>query len=185
MDELYIKKVLNSDIDAFRYFVHQYKDKAYNLAFSVLKNEFDARDAVQEAFIIAFRKLGKFRGKSKFSTWFFRIVINEALKSLKKPGKEKYIADTRTESVDPGHMETHDILSRDQQKYYIDLDMQNIPSKEALALTLFYLEEYSVEEIREITGWTESNVKVLLHRARKSMYHELNVLLSSEKKTLY
>ncbi len=184
MDELYIKKVLDGDIDAFRYFVHQYKDKAYNLAFSVLKNEFDARDAVQEAFIIAFRKLGKFRRKSKFSTWFFRIVINEALKSLKKT-KEKYIADTRTDSVDPGHVEINDIVSRDQQKYYIDQAMHNIPSKEALALTLFYIEEYSVEEIREVTGWTESNVKVLLHRARKNMYQELNLLLSTEKKTLY
>ena len=185
MDELYIKKVLDGDIDAFRYFVHQYKDKAYNLAFSVLKNEFDARDAVQEAFIIAFRKLGKFRGKSKFSTWFFRIVINEALKSSKLIRKEKYIADTRTDSAEPGHVEIDDIVSRDQQKYYIDQAMQNIPSKEALALTLFYIEEYSVEEIREVTGWTESNVKVLLHRARKNMYKELNILLSTEKKTLY
>ena len=185
MDELYIKKVLDGDIDAFRYFVHQYKDKAYNLAFSVLKNEFDARDAVQEAYIIAFRKLGKFRGKSRFSTWFFRIVINEALKSSKKLGKEIYFADTRAESVDPGHVEINDKISRDQQKYFIDQAIQNIPPKEALALTLFYMEEYSVEEIREITGWTESNVKVLLHRARKSMYNELNVLLSTEKKTLY
>jgi RNA polymerase sigma factor (sigma-70 family) len=185
MDELYIKKVLDGDIDAFRYFVHQYKDKAYNLAFSILKNEFDARDAVQEAYIIAFRKMGKFRGKSKFSTWLFRIVINEALKSSKKTGEEKYITDTRTGSVDPGNVEINDTISRDQQKYYIDLAMQNIPSKEALALTLFYMEEYSIEEIREITGWTESNVKVLLHRARKSMYNELNVLLSTEKETLY
>lgn len=185
MDELYIRKVLDGDIDAFRYFVHQYKDKAYNLAFSVLKNEFDARDVVQEAYIIAFRKIGKFRGKSKFSTWFFRIVINEALKSLKVAGKEKSIADTRTESVDPGHIRIDDTLSRDQQKYYIDLAMQNISSNEALALTMFYMEEYSIEEIREITGWTESNVKVLLHRARKSMYQELNLLLSTEKKTLY
>ncbi len=185
MDELYIKKVLNGDIDAFRYFVHQYKDKAYTLAFSVLKNEFDARDAVQEAYIIAFRKLGKFRGKSKFSTWFFRIVINESLKCLKKFGKEKNITNARTETVDPGYIEIHDIVSRDQQKYYIDLAIQNIPSNEALALTLFYIEEYSVEEIREMTGWTESNVKVLLHRARKSMYNELNLLLSTEKKTLY
>jgi len=185
MDELYIKKVLDGDIDAFRYFVHQYKDRAYNLAFSVLKDEFDARDAVQEAYIIAYRKLGKFRGRSKFSTWFFRIVINEALKIFKKPGKEKYITDTRTESVEPGHVEINDILGRDQQKYYINQAMQNIASKEALALTLFYIEEYSLEEIREVTGWTVSNIKVLLHRARRHMYDQLNALLTTEKKTLY
>jgi len=185
MDELYIRKVLDGDIDAFKYFVHQYKDRAFNLAFSVLKNEFDARDAVQEAYIIAFRKLDKFRGKSKFSTWFFRIVINEALKSSNKYGKEEYIADARTYSVDPGHLEINDVVSRDQQKYFIDKAMKNIPSNEALALTLFYMEEYTIEEIKQLTGWTESKVKVLLHRARKNMYQELNILLSTEKKTLY
>ncbi|MDT8402772.1 MAG: sigma-70 family RNA polymerase sigma factor [Bacteroidales bacterium] len=185
MDELYIKKVLDGDIDAFRYFVHQYKDRAYNIAFSVLKNEFDARDAVQEAFIIAFHKLDKFRERSKFSTWFFRIVINEALKNSKRAGKEKYINDTRTDYADPGYIEIQDNLTRDQQKYFIEQAMQNIPSNEALALSLFYIEEYAIEEIREMTGWTESKVKVLLHRARKNMYHELNVLLATEKKTLY
>lgn len=185
MDELYINKVLDGDIDAFRYFVHQYKDRAYNIAFSVLKNEFDARDAVQEAYIIAYRKLGKFRGKSKFSTWFIRIVINESLKHSKKAAVEREITGNANESADPGSVDIQDKLTRDQQKYYIDLAMKNIPSNEALALALFYMEEYSIEEIRELTGWTESNVKVILHRARKSMYHELNLLLSTEKKTLY
>jgi len=47
------------------------------------------------------------------------------------------------------------------------------------------MEDCSIGEIRELTGWTESNVKVILHRARKSMYHELNLLLSTEKETLY
>jgi RNA polymerase sigma-70 factor (ECF subfamily) len=185
MDELYINKVLDGDIDAFRYFVHQYKDRAYNIAFSVLKNEFDARDAVQEAFIIAFRKLGKFRGKSKFSTWFIRIVINESLKHSKKAAVEQEITGNALESADPGSVDIQDKLTRDQQKYYIDLAMKNIPPGEALALALFYMEEYSIEEIRELTGWTVSNVKVTLHRARKSMYDELNLLLSAEKKTLY
>lgn len=185
MDELYINKVLDGDIDAFRYFVHQYKDRAYNIAFSVLKNEFDARDAVQEAFIIAFRKLVKFRGKSKFSTWFIRIVINESLKHSNKAAAEKKITGKAIESADPGSVDIQDKLTRDQQKYYIDLAMKNIPPSEALALALYYMEEYSIEEIRELTGWTASNVKVTLHRARKSMYHELNLLLSTEKKTLY
>ncbi|UCG28276.1 MAG: sigma-70 family RNA polymerase sigma factor [Bacteroidales bacterium] len=84
MDELYIDKVLNGDIDAFRYFVQQYKDMAFTIAVSILKQEFDAKDAVQDAYITAFRKLRSFKGKSKFSTWFYRIVINGSLKHRKK-----------------------------------------------------------------------------------------------------
>lgn len=185
MDELYIKKVLDGDIDAFRYLVHQYKDRAYTIALSVLKTEFDARDAVQEAYIIAFRKLDKFRAESKFSTWFFRIVINESLKLSARLKKEKPALMGNTGVPEAGHADIQDSLSREERRYFIDRAMQNIPSSEALALTLFYIQENSLEEIRELTGWTVSKIKVLLHRGRKNMYHELNVLLSKEKKTLY
>ncbi|MDZ7738848.1 MAG: sigma-70 family RNA polymerase sigma factor [Bacteroidales bacterium] len=185
MDELYIKKVLDGDTDAFRYLVHQYKDRAYTIALSVLKNEYDARDAVQEAYIIAFRKLGKFRGSSEFSTWLFRIVINESLKYSGKFKKENPGSTVRAEVPGIDHTEIHDRLSQSEQRYFIDLAMANISSNEALALTLFYIQEHSIEEIGELTGWTVSKVKVLLHRGRQNMYHELNLLLSTEKKTLY
>jgi len=185
MDELYIKKVLDGDTDAFRYFVHQYKDRAYTIALSVLKNEFDARDAVQEAYIIAFRKLDKFRGRSTFSTWFFRIVINESLKLSARLKKEKPAGMDSSVVPETGHADIQDTLSRGERRYFIDRAMQNIPSNEALALTLFYIQENSLEEIRELTGWTVSKVKVLLHLGRKGMYQELNLLLSTEKKTLY
>lgn len=185
MDELYIKKVLDGDIDAFRYLVHQYKDRAYTIALSVLKNEFDARDAVQEAYIIAFRKLYKFRGRSKFSTWFFRIVINESLKLSAGLKRERPAGVDSTGVPEIGNADIQDTLSQGERRYFIDRAMQSIPSNEALALTLFYIQENSLEEIRELTGWTVSNIKVLLHRGRKSMYQELNLLLSTEKKTLY
>ncbi len=185
MDELYIEKVLNGDIDAYKYFVRQYKDMAFTLAVSVLKSEFDAKDAVQEAFIIAFRKLRSFKGDSKFSTWFCRIVINEALKQVKKRDKDPYefrdMPDVPLEDI------PHSLVSmkEEQQKYFIDLALQKIPSKEALALNLFYLQEYSVEEVSDLTGWSVSNVKVILHRARKRMYFELSKISKTEKKLLY
>jgi len=185
MDELYIEKVLNGDIDAYKYFVRQYKDMAFTLAVSVLKSEFDAKDAVQEAFIIAFRKLKSFKGNSKFSTWFCRIVINEALKQVKKREKDpcefQDIPDVSPEDIPQSLVAMKD----EQQKYFIDLALQKIPSKEALALNLFYLEEYSVEEVSDLTGWSVSNVKVILYRARKNMYCELSKTLRSEKKLLY
>ena len=185
MDELYIEKVLNGDIDAYKYFVRQYKDMAFTVAVSVLKSEFDAKDAVQEAFIIAFRKLRSFKGKSKFSSWFCRIVINEALKQVNKKGREPYnlpeMPDVSLEEI-PQSLAS---IKEEQQKCFIDLALQNLSSKEALSLTLFYLEEYSVEEVSDLTGWSVSNVKVILFRARKSMYCELNRILKTEKKLLY
>ena len=75
-------------------------------------------------------------------------------------------------------------MKEDQQKYFIDLALKSIPSKEALVLNLFYLEEYSVQEVSGLTGWSDSNVKVILFRARKNMYSELSKILKTEKNLL-
>lgn len=72
------------------------------------------------------------------------------------------------------------LLKEEEQKYYIDLALKRIPSKEGLSLHLFYLEEYSIGEISDITGWSASNVKVILFRARKNIYRELSKLLKIE-----
>lgn len=188
MDELYIEKVLNGDSDAFRYFVHNYKDMAFNIAMSVLKSEFDARDVVQEAFIIAYRKLKTFRGDSKFSTWLCRIVINESLKYRDKISRY----DNLHPDIDPGNEAAGDDifgaiepLEEDQRKYFVELALDRISSREALVLTLYYIEGYQIAEVCDLTGWSLSNVKVILSRGRKSMYAELNRILKSEKTLLY
>ena len=185
MDELYIERVLNGDVDAYRYFVQQYKDMAFSVAVSVLKSEFEAKDTVQESFIIAFRKLKSFKGNSKFSTWFCRIVINEALKQAKKQERGFYNLAEIPDIIEEGMPRALALIEEEEQKFFIGLALQNIPSREALALTLFYLEEYSLEELSDLTGWSASNVKVILFRARKSMYCELNKVLRTEKKLLY
>jgi len=184
MDEIYIEKVLNGDIDAFKYFVNQYKDKAYNVALSILKNEFDAKDAVQEAFILAFRKLETFKGKSKFFTWFCRIVINESVKKANERDRELNVSNEIPDIAVGEATLSLFSMEEDQQKYFIDLALKSIPSKEALVLNLFYLEEYSVQEVSSLTGWSDSNVKVILFRARKNMYSELSKLLKTEKNLL-
>lgn len=84
VEELHIKKVLNGDTEDFRYFVTAYKDLGFSVAVSVVKDEFTAADVVQESFVRAFENIKSFRGDSKFSTWFIRIVINESFKVVQK-----------------------------------------------------------------------------------------------------
>jgi RNA polymerase sigma-70 factor (ECF subfamily) len=185
MDELYIKRVLNGDTDAFRYFVQQYSERAYHMALSILKNEFTARDALQESYLIAFNKLDTYVGKAKFSTWFFRIVINESLKMMKREGAERDWNKASAEAVSESLPQALDLLDEDQQKYYIHMALKEIGPKEALALNLFYLQENSLAEVCEVTGWSLANSKVILYRARRRMYMELDRILKSEKKLLY
>ena len=84
MDNECIHKVLNGDLEAFRELITKYKDMAYSIAISIVKDEFYAEEILQVSFIKAFEKLSTFKGDSKFSTWFYRIVVNESFKLYKK-----------------------------------------------------------------------------------------------------
>ena len=84
MDKLYIDKVLAGDLYAFNYFLKTYKDMAYSVAISIVKQEHLAEEIVQDAFMICYQSLKNFKGESKFSTWLYRIVVNCAFGTLRK-----------------------------------------------------------------------------------------------------
>jgi RNA polymerase sigma-70 factor (ECF subfamily) len=180
MDEAYIKKVIQGDVDAFRYFIGKYQHMAFTVAISVVKDEFTAEEVVQDAFMKAFENLKQFKFQSKFSTWFYRIVVNIAFKYQKK----KKINCTEYENIPEAdgiqEQGAFKSLTNEDQTYYINLALKNIAPNEALALRLFYLEEHCIEELCDITGWSISNTKVILHRARKHFYGAIKALLKEE-----
>ena len=178
VENLYIKKVLNGDTEAIRYFVTTYKDMAFSVAVSVVKNEFTAADVVQESFVKAFENLKSFKGNSKFGTWFFRIVINESFKTAQK--NKVQFTEKEFEIVDY----TKDKLIEADRKFFVNEVCNIMSPNESLVLRLFYLNENSIKEICEMTGWDKSKVKVTLHRARKSMEKRLNKLLKKEVESL-
>ncbi len=183
MDELYLEKVKNGEVNAFSYFVRTYKEGAFGMAFSVLKNTLDAEDAVQEAFIKVYKNLASFKMQSKFSTWLYKIVINEAYKKLRTDKKLKYMELTDKEAV---NIEVHSAsIESEELKHYVSLCVEALPADFSLVLDLFYLKEYSITEICEITSWSLSKVKVSLHRARNQFYAEMNKILKNDIKTLH
>ena len=175
MDGHYIRKVLNGDTEAFSYLVTTYKHMAFSIAIAVLKDEFLAEEAVQNAFIGAFRNLGSFHQQAKFSTWFYRIVTNESLMLLRKSKREPV---TFTSDYDDEIADDSPVLSLQQheQQHLVNQGLQLLPPNESLALRLFYLEEESIKNVCDITGWTASNTKVILHRARKNLGQVINQL---------
>ncbi len=80
-DQFYIQKVIEGDTESFRFIVEKYQDKAFSVAFSVLRNQLFTEDVVQEAFIKAYKKIDTYRGDAAFSTWLMRIVVNSTLRS--------------------------------------------------------------------------------------------------------
>ena len=184
MDDIYIEKVLKGDFNAFQYFVKTYSTFAFSLSFSILKNYHEAEDAVQESFVKAFKGLASFKRNARFQTWLGKIVINESLKRI-KPRKEHLTSSEEFPDNEPEIMkDSINTLKRNEQTYYINLVFERLSPNESIALELFYLKDYSITEIKEMTGWTDSKTKMLLLRGRKNFYCELKNMLKSEMKEL-
>jgi len=173
MDNLYIEKFLSGDGHAFRYFIQTYKDMAFSVALAVVKQEHLAEEVAQEAFVQCYLSLANFKKQSKFSTWLYRIVVHCAYKSLRKKSVELELTCHDVGFEDNAFTK----LVREEQTQLLNEALLRIPANESLALRLFYLEEVSIQELCEITGWTHANAKVVLFRARKRLYSELTKLM--------
>lgn len=180
MDEkLQIRKVLKGDHTAFSYFVDTYQDMAMTIAYRACSNMQDAEDIVQDSFVKAFHNLHTFKSDSKFSTWFYRIVYNTAITEIRSAShtiryvdyEEMGLADSYTDFDTLGRIE------EEEKKELLNEALEKMPRDESLILSLFYLEENSIKDIAKITGLTESNIKVKLHRARKRMYELMTELM--------
>ena len=180
MDGLYIRKVLGGDTEAFRYFIRNYKDLAFSVAISVVKDEFWAEEVVQESFIKVYRNLKSFKGHSSFKTWLYRIVVNESFQRLRQEKKAIVYKDKF-----PDHEleeENLEELSPEGKQVLVEEALKILSPNESLALRLFYLEEQDSKTISAITGWSDANVRVILHRARKNMLAVVQKLMSNKPK---
>lgn len=186
MDIQYIQKTIEGDTNAFRYLVDKYKDMSFSIAMSIVKEDAVAEEVVQDAFLKSFQSLRSFEHRAKFSTWLYKIVVNEGLKYLRKKKLD-------TANVDI--QEIHDINLSDingsirefretEQKRYINLALDQLSANDALILRLFYLDEKDQNEIADITGLSITNIKTILHRARKRFYNILHGLLKHETKSI-
>lgn len=178
-DQFHIGQVKRGNLASYTFLVNKYKNMAFTIALKILPNAQDAEDAAQESFIKAYQQIGTFEGKSKFSTWLYTIVYRTSVSKL----QERRIAVT---SIDDDLGDSYDYtyteppvqaLLASERDRFVKEAINRLPKIEALIVTLYYLDENSVEEISEITGLTASNIKVKLFRARKVLGQELKFLL--------
>ena len=165
---------------AFRNLVEKYKDVSFSLACSVLKDEEEAEDVLQDAFMKVLNNVHKFRFDSSFSTWLYRIVVNTCLNVKEKNKKHLYDDLSEVQEVQSDDTSLLDKYNEKERKIYIEATFKLMKPDEALLLRLYYLCELSIGEVREVTDFTESNIKVILYRARKNMYNILNKLTGNE-----
>jgi RNA polymerase sigma-70 factor (ECF subfamily) len=177
-----ITRIRAGDTSGFRILVDRYKDLSFSLACSILKNEQDAEDALQESFIKAFKGLGQFNFKSSFSTWFYKIVVNTCLTNNAKQQNDKQLIDFDSSvSIEIAENNTpFNELNTKERKEIVNQVIDTLKTDESLLLRLFYLAELSIADIKFITGFKESKIKVTLLRARNSFQQKLEKMYGSE-----
>jgi len=185
-DQIYIDKVLQGDTNAFAYLINKYKSMVYTIAIKIVKSHEDAEEVAQDSFLKAYEKLDSFKGNSKFSTWLYTIAYRNSITKIRKKKVatsdiDDYVMDNYSEGSEFPQLEA--IKNGEQQKYVREA-IGRLPEKDALLITLFYMNESSIEEIEQITSLTQSNIKVKLFRARKKLNTELSFLLKEEVNTI-
>lgn len=177
-----IKRIREGDTLAFRQLVEKYKDVSLSLACSILKVQERAEDVLQESFITVYEKLHTFREDSTFSTWLYRIVVNNSYNSLKKRKDHAQLSEIPKAQL--GDSLRSNELKENDQKKFIQLAMDQLRADESLILRLFYLSELKISEIKKITGFKESKIKVDLHRGRNNLREILKKMMGKEINTL-
>lgn len=185
-DQYYLEQISSGNTNAYAMLINKHKTMAFNVALRITRNREDAEEVIQDAFLKVYYSLKEFEGKSKFSTWLYRIVYNQAISKIRKKNiAQNDLDDEIINNFTVGEISRDlNYLASEDQTRYINLALAKLPEEDSAIVTLFYLNESSVEEVSEITGLSESNVKVKLHRSRKKLYDELKQLLKTEVNTL-
>lgn len=175
-DNQIIEQVNQGDIQAYRHLVDRYRDMAFTIALKLMKNEAQAEEISQEAFIKAYEKLRSFKGASSFSTWLYTIVYRTGIYHLRK---QRTTVSLDNPTIDPivDAKNASEALIDQEEKTQVKDAIDQLPRLEAMIITLYYMDEKSIEEIAQITELTKSNIKVKLFRARKKLKSILNPIL--------
>jgi RNA polymerase sigma factor (sigma-70 family) len=185
-DNQIIDEIRSGKKHSFTALVDRYKDRAFTLAVRMLRNREEAEEAAQDAFIRAYNALNRFEGKSRFSTWFYRILYNVCLTRAAKrkaapiqleydDSIEQNEAEFFVEPSEAIDFETQDIIG------FVKKTMDTLPTKYQTILSLFYFQELSHEEIGEVTQLPIGTIKTHLFRARSLLQQRLQKELQMEK----
>lgn len=169
-------RIAAGDESAFEQLMRQHNRRLFRLARVTLRHDGDAEDALQEAYLQAYRAIGSFRGEASLATWLSQLVMNECLGRLRKQARRDGIAqivpvgddaEAENNAMDATQAERpEDSLARAQLRRIIERKLDEMPDNFAAVFVLRGIEELSVEETAQSLGIPEATVRTRYFRAR-------------------
>ena len=167
-----IERILRGESERYAYFVDKYSNALFSLVMQMSDCREEAEELTQDIFLKAFEKLSSFNSGSKFSTWLYRIAYNTTVSAMRKKQAHRNVAIAEERLADIDESAIDELLDSEEENMLARLDkaIEQLTTEERALITLYYIEERGIGETAQITGLTESNVKVRLHRIRKKLY---------------
>ena len=173
-----IQRALRKDEAAVRAIIRQHNRRLFRIARSMVRDDGDAEDVVQEAYLRAFTTLASFRGESSLATWLTRIVVNESLQRLRRrvdrPVEEVRTTDGQTSPnvvAFPffGHqpMDPESIMAQREMALLVAREIDKLPDEFRTVLVTRVIEDMSIDETADALDLLPETVKTRLHRARR------------------
>ena len=184
-DESLCQRVADRDEAAFELLVERYRERAYRLAWSILRDAEDARDLSQEAFVRLYEAAATFRRQARFSTWFYRILVNLCLDHRRKHRWWRRALTSSKPEDEPGpplierqpapSRDPLDDLGKEESMKRLWTEVDRLSPQQRAALLLQVQEELPTAEIAVVLKCSEATVRVHLHRALVNLRKSLGV----------
>jgi len=171
-DEL-IFALKSGHLPAFETLYHRHRDAMLRVASRILNHRADAEDAVQNAFLDLFRHARRFKGRSSFATWLYRIVVNAALKC-----KQRRPAEEALKNADLV-IGAHPTGEEGETAEILDQEIDALPMQQKLTFTLSEVEGFTLKEVGQILDIEEGTARYHLFKARERLRERLGPYLDS------
>ncbi len=164
-DEALAVRARSGDTAAFGELVLRHQEKAIGLAYTITRNYADARDVAQDAFVKAYSALARFESRSKFTTWLYRIVTNQALDFVRRRRETTQEDMSIFESVEDGSVPMEQLMRDEELKTALTEAVSQLPPNQRKAVTLRYFAGLSVEDTAASMEVASGTVKATCFQA--------------------
>jgi RNA polymerase sigma-70 factor (ECF subfamily) len=178
-DEEVVRRILAGETALFEIVMRRYNQRLYRMARAILRDDAEAEDVMQDAYVRAYQHLSQFAGRAKFSTWLTRIAIHEALARVRRRNRVEQFSPAESNDGDGDMNFAATSLNPEERTSVSELGkaleeaILSIPEQYRLVLMMRDVEQLSTLETASALQLTEQNVKVRLHRARALVRKQL------------
>jgi RNA polymerase sigma-70 factor (ECF subfamily) len=188
-DEDVIARVLAGETELYEIIMRRYNQRLYRVARAILRDDGEAEDVMQDAYVRAYEHLDQFTGRSRFSTWLTKITVHEALARLHKRNRsqelEAMIPEEKEKALVAPSAGPEQQACRAEMEQLLEAAILTLPGHYRAVIMLRDIEEMSTTETATALELSEDNVKIRLHRARSLLRKELVARASASRSKIF